>query len=304
MKIIVLGAGVTGVTTAWFLARDGHEVEVIDRYAGSGLGTSYANAGQVSPGYAAPWAMPSVPMKILCWLFQRHAPLVLHPRADSATVSWAVQFLKNCTHEAYARNKSRMVRVAQYSAKVLRSLREDVSLSYDQQTLGTLQLFRSQRHMDHITQDLAILERYGMSYNVLDRQGCIEAEPALSRVRDRIVGGLRLLDDETGDCFQFTRSLSTLTAQAGVTFRYGVDIRSLALSGGRVTSVQTSEGPLEADVFVLALGCSSPDLAQSVGIRLPIIPVKGTPSHFRFRKKLRLHVRRSWMRVTKLRSPV
>lgn len=275
MKIIVLGAGVTGVTTAWFLSRDGHEVEVIDRYAGSGLGTSYANAGQVSPGYAAPWATPRIPMKILCWLFQRHAPLVLHPRTDSETLSWAMQFLKNCTHAAYAQNKSRMIRVAQYSTKVLRSLREEASLSYDQQTRGTLQLFRSQRQMDCIARDLAILERYGMSYNVLDRQGCVEAEPALDRVRDRIVGGLRLSGDETGDCFKFTQDLSDLAAQAGVTFRYGVDMRSLALSGGRVTSVQTSEGSLEADAFVLALGCASPTLAQSVGIRLPIIPIKG-----------------------------
>ncbi len=142
MKVVVLGAGVIGVTSAWFLAEAGHEVTVIDRQPGPALETSFANAGEVSPGYAAPWAAPGVPLKALRWAFQRHAPLVVQPRPDWAKLSWLARMLLNCTPEAYALNKARMVRLAEYSRDRLRLLRAETGIAYDERTRGTLQVFR------------------------------------------------------------------------------------------------------------------------------------------------------------------
>lgn len=275
MKIIVLGSGVIGTTSAYYLARDGHEVTVVDRRQGAGLETSFANAGEVSPGYAAPWAAPSIPVKALKWLMMRHSPLVIRPRFDTEMWRWLLLMLMNCTQARYQINKSRMVRLAEYSRDCLIALREATGIRYDERTQGTLQLFRTQKQLDGAEQDIAVLQQYGVPYEVLDPEGCIKVEPALARVREKFVGALRLPGDETGDCFKFTQALAALAEQAGVRFHYGVDIQRIVTDARRVTAVKTSQGDLTADAFVLALGSYSPLLLRDIGIRIPVYPVKG-----------------------------
>ncbi len=275
MKIVVLGAGVIGVTSAWYLAKAGHEVTVIDRQPAPALETSFGNAGEISPGYASPWAAPGIPMKAMKWLFMRHAPLIIQPLPDLAKLSWVAKMLMNCTSSAYAVNKSRMVRLAEYSRDCLMDLRRDTGITYDERTQGTLQLFRTEKQVAAAEKDIKVLKADGVPFEVLDAAGCIAAEPGLATSRDKIAGGLRLPGDETGDCFKFTNSLSEMAAAAGVTFRYGVQINRLEENMGRVTAVHTSEGRVMADAFVLALGSYSPMLARPLGIRLPVYPVKG-----------------------------
>jgi D-amino-acid dehydrogenase len=279
MHVIVLGGGVIGVSTAYYLARVGHEVTVVERQAGVALETSFANAGEISPGYSAPWASPGLPMKALKWLFMKHRPLVIRPRPDPAMAIWSLRLLRNCTAARYDLNKSRMLRLAEYSRDCLRALRAESGIDYDGRMQGTLQLFRTQHQVDAAVADIAILKRFAIRHAVLDRYGCIEAEPALARVKEKIAGGLRLLDDETGDCFLFTQALAAMAQSLGVKFRYSVSIRELLHSGDRIEGVSIQEGPaariLEADAYVLALGSYSPLMLNPLGIRLPVYPVKG-----------------------------
>lgn len=275
MRIIVLGAGVIGVTQAWYLARAGHQVTVIDRQPGPALETSFANAGEISPGYSAPWAAPGIPLKALKWAFQRHAPLVLHPTLNPGRLRWMAQMLSNCTTAAYARNKSRMVRLAEYSRDCLTELRAETGVAFDERQQGTLQLFRTEAQVAAAEKDIAVLRADGVPFEVLDRAACIAAEPGLAGAADRIAGGLRLPGDETGDCFKFTNALAARAEGLGVTFRYGVDIRGIRASLGRVTGVDTSEGLMTADGYVLALGSYSPHLVAGLGLHLPVEPIKG-----------------------------
>jgi D-amino-acid dehydrogenase len=201
MKIVVLGAGVIGVTSAWYLAKAGHEVTVIDRQPGPSLETSFANAGEISPGYSSPWAAPGIPMKAVKWLFMKHAPLIIQPRPDLHKLGWMARMLANCTTAAYQENKSRMVRLAEYSRDCLMDLRAETGITYDERTQGTLQLFRSQKQVEGAAKDIEVLRADGVPFEVLDRDACLKAEPGLAAARDKIAGGLRLPGDETGDCF-------------------------------------------------------------------------------------------------------
>jgi len=275
MRVAVLGAGVIGVTTAWSLARAGHEVVVIDRREGPALETSFANAGEISPGYSSPWAAPGIPAKALKWLFMRHAPLVLNPVFDAATLRWCLAILRNCTEARYKLNKGRMVRLAEYSADRLDALRQETGIAYDERSQGTLQLFRTQKQLDSIGKDTAVLAEGGVAFEVLDQDGCIAAEPGLKATRDLFVGGLRLPRDETGDCFIFTNALAEMARGLGVELRLGVDIHGIEQSGGRFSAVHTSDGAITADACVVALGSWSPQLVRPLGLKLPVYPVKG-----------------------------
>ena len=180
MKVLVLGAGVIGVTTAYELAGAGHEVTVVDRQPAPALETSFANAGEVSPGYSAPWAGPGVPLKAIKWLAMHHRPLVIRPHIDRAFIAWVLAMLRNCTAARYAINKARMVRLAEYSRDCLRALRADTGLAYDERMQGTLQLFRTQKQFDGSADDIAVLRQSGVAFELLDRTGCIRHEPALA----------------------------------------------------------------------------------------------------------------------------
>ncbi|GCE82115.1 D-amino acid dehydrogenase [Komagataeibacter diospyri] len=275
MKIIVLGSGVVGVTSAWYLAQAGHEVTVVDRQPEAGLETSFANAGQVSPGYSSPWAGPGVPLKSVKWLLMKYRPFVFWPMPDPHLWKWLVQMLENCTTAAYDRNKGRMVRIAEYSRDVMRDLRTSTGITYDDRQQGTLQVFRTQKQLDAIAGDIRVLEQYNVPYEVLTREGCVKAEPGLASSADKIVGGLRLPGDETGDAFMFTQRLAAMAAKAGVTFHYDTRIRTMTNDGGHITGIETSRGRMVADSYVLSLGSYSPAMVRRLGLDLPIYPVKG-----------------------------
>ncbi len=275
MKVLILGSGVIGVTSAYYLARVGHEVTVIDRQAEPALETSFANAGEVSPGYSSPWAGPGVPVKAVKWLLMKHGPLVIRPKVDPVMWVWLLKMLRNCTSARYAVNKSRMIPIAEYSRDCLRSLRSEIGIRYDERSKGTLQLFRYQAQLDGTAEDIAVLKQYGVPYEVLNREGCIAAEPALARVKEKFVGGLRLPQDETGDCHIFTQALAIEAQKLGVRFMFNTGINGIVADASRVRGVSTSAGLLQADAYVVALGSWSSRLVAPLGIALPVYPVKG-----------------------------
>ena len=275
MKVVILGSGVIGVTTAYYLAKAGHEVTVLDRQKGPALETSFANAGEVSPGYSSPWAGPGVPLKAIKWLTMKHGPLVIRPLLDPSMVVWVLRLLRNCTSARYALNKSRMVRVAEYSRDVLMALRAETGIAYDERARGTLQVFRTQKQIDHAADDIAILKDYGVPFELLDRAGCMRVEPGLASNGSLVAGGLYLPGDETGDCQMFTTRLAALAEAAGVSFEFGVSIGRIVEEGSRIASVETDRGSFAGDAFVLALGSYSPLMLKPLGLALPIYPIKG-----------------------------
>jgi D-amino-acid dehydrogenase len=275
MKVLVLGGGVIGVASAYYLAKAGHAVTVVDRQSGPALETSFGNAGEVSPGYSAPWAGPGVPIKAIKWMLMQHSPLVIWPMFDPAMWRWGAMMLANCTEKAYALNKSRMVPIAEYSRDCLKALRAETGIAYDDRAQGTLQLFRTQKQLDSIGGDVAILEQYGVPFEVLDRAGFTTVEPALKLTQEKFVGALRLPNDETGDCHLFSNRLAEMAAALGVQFKWNTRIEGLQVGGGAITGVFTDTGLLTADKVVVALGSHSPGLLAPVGIRIPVYPVKG-----------------------------
>jgi D-amino-acid dehydrogenase len=282
MRIVILGAGVIGVTSAYYLAKAGHKVTVLDRQAGPALETSFANAGEISPGYASPWAAPGIPQKAMKWLFMKHAPLIIQPMLDISTWRWVTAMLRNCTSARYALNKSRMVRLAEYSRDQLISLRDDTGIQYDHRSQGTLQLFRYQKQLDGMAKDIEVLQSDGVPYEVLDPAGCVGAEPGLAPVRDRIAGGLRLPNDETGDCFKFTNELAKLAEALGVEFRYNVklDILGVRSEGKRIAAVRTSpRAKSTSDVFVAAMGSFTPKLGQAARVARAGLSGQGLLDH-------------------------
>lgn len=275
MKVIVLGAGVIGVTTAYYLAKQGAEVTVIDRQREPGMETSYANAGELSYGMTSPWAAPGVPKKAIKWLFMRHRPLFIWPLISPTMWAWGLKMLMNCNERSYKLNKGRMVRVSNYSRDALTDLMAEVPFDFDLREKGTLQLFRTQKQLDGSVADQEVLAEFDSPYQVLDRAGCIAAEPGLAHVAEKFVGGLQLTADRTGDCRTFTRALAKVAEGMGVTFRYGETIEGLMTEGDRVTSVRTEQGTWTADAFVCCMGPYAPVLLRQVGIKVPIYPIKG-----------------------------
>lgn len=276
MKIIVMGAGVIGVTTAWYLAEQGHEVEVVDRQPGVGLETSFANAGQVSPGYSTPWAMPGLPLKAARWMFEKHAPLVVRAAAvNGAMLRFMTQLLANCTHHAYDINKGRMLRVAEYSRDCLAELRQSTGIAYDDGQKGLIQLFRTDKQMEHAYEDMRLLEESGVAHELLDMEDVLSHEPGLAGARQILKGGLRLPGDESGDAYLFTKRLAALAAEKGVTFRFRTEIEAIEAASDAIYGIRTSAGRLTADAYVLALGSYSPRLLKPIELTLPVYPVKG-----------------------------
>jgi D-amino-acid dehydrogenase len=275
MRVLVLGGGVIGVSTAYYLARAGHEVELIERQPAAALETSFANAGEVSPGYSAPWAGPGIPVKAIKWMLMTHSPLVIWPLLDLAMWRWGAMMLANCTARAYAVNKSRMVPIAEYSRDCLKALRSEIGIRYDERMQGTLQLFRTHKQLDSTGKDIEVLRQYGVPFEVLDRAGFVRVEPGLAHTQDKFVGALRLPGDETGDCHLFTQRLAAVAADLGVRFRYGTTIEGLDRVGDRITGVRTSAGLSSADTIVMALGSYTPLLLAPLGLRIPVYPVKG-----------------------------
>lgn len=275
MKVLVLGSGVIGVTTAWYLRQAGHDVTVVDRQAEPGRETSYANGGQVSWGAGNPWAAPGIPRQALRWLFRPHSPLVLRPRLDRALWSWLFKLLANCTPARYAINKERMLRLSRYSHECLVALRQETGIHYDESMTGVLDLFRTAKDLDKAAKDIVMLQRWGVACQLLNRAGCVAREPALRSSQEKIAGGLYFPEDESGDCFEFTRALARLAEASGVRFSLSTRIERLVKNGDRLARVITDKGELTADAYVIACGSYSPLLLRPLGIALPVYPVKG-----------------------------
>jgi D-amino-acid dehydrogenase len=275
MRVVVLGAGIIGVTTAYYLTRRGAEVTVLDRQAGPGMETSFANAGELSYGMTSPWAAPGVPLKAIKWLFMKYRPLFIWPVMSPAMWGWSLRMLANCNARSYALNKSRMVRISNYSRDCLAALLQEVPIDFDLREQGTLQLFRTEKQIEASSADQAVLAEFDSPYEVLDRDGCIAAESGLAQVSEKFVGGLRLTADRTGDCRMFTMALAEKTGALGASFRYGVTVKGLAVEGGRIAGIETDTGRVTGDAYVCAMGPFAPGLLRAIGIRLPIYPIKG-----------------------------
>lgn len=275
MNIIVMGAGITGIATAWYLRRAGHEVTVIDRAPAAAMETSFANAGQLSYGYTTPWAAPGIPQKAAKWLFKAHSPLIVRPDGSLFQLRWLKQMLDNCTEAAYIRNKDRMVRISEYSRALLQQLEDETGIAYEGRRQGTLQIFRTQQQIDAAAKDMQVLADYGVPYTLLDAAGCAEKEPALAQAGGLVAGGLHLPNDGTGDCHLFTTRLAQMCADAGVVFRYGCAIEHITAEGGRINGIRAGGQTFTADRYVCALGSFSRHLLQQLAIDLPVYPVKG-----------------------------
>lgn len=275
MHVIVLGSGVIGTTTAYYLARQGAKVTVVDRQPAAAQETSYANAGQVSPGYSTPWAAPGIPLKAIKWLFQKHAPLAIRLDGSLYQLKWMAAMLANCSADRYSVNKERMLRLAEYSRDCLRELRASTGIHYEERTRGTLQLFRTDAQMEAARRDIAVLEDVGVPYELLDRNRLVTAEPALARSIHKLAGGLRLPNDETGDCRLFTTRLAEMAVAMGVEFRYNQTVSGLNTAGGQITGVRVGNEVLTADRYVAAFGSYTRGFLEPLGLDLPVYPVKG-----------------------------
>ena len=279
MKVLILGSGVIGVTSAYYLAKKGFDVTVIDRQPSVGMETSFANAGQISPGYSAPWAAPGVPVKAMKWLFQRHSPLAIKFDGTLWQWQWMIQLLQNCTVKRYDLNKERMMRLAEYSRDCLDGLRIELNLDYEARMKGTLQVFRTHKQLQAEAKDIAVLERLGVPFEHLDPDGCVQIEPGLAAVKGQLLGGLRLFNDETGDCQLFTAQLALKAQELGVKFVQDVTINRLLTTNNKLSGVEisTEKGKqvLVADQFVVALGSYSRQFLFALGLQIPVYPVKG-----------------------------
>lgn len=276
MHIMILGGGVIGVTSAWYLSEQGHEVTVVDRQPNVALETSYANAGMISPGYSSPWAGPGVPLKAIGWMLQDLAPFMINFKAlDGQTLRWMLKMLRNCNTQAYHTNKARMLRVANYSHECFKALRAQLNIAYDGRQQGTLQLLRTQKQVAALEKDIKVLCELGIEHQFLDMTACSEVEPALTNVRDKFVGGLRLPNDETGDCFKFSNALANACRARGVKFVGDTQVRALVETEGEIKAVQTTAGLIKGDAYVVSLGSYSVQPLKTVGIDVPVYPIKG-----------------------------
>lgn len=275
MKVIVLGAGVAGVSTAWFLCKAGHEVTVIDRAEAAAMETSFANAGQLSYGYTTPWAAPGIPQKAAKWLMKPHSPLIFRPDGSMFQLKWLKQMLENCDAGHYKLNKERMVRVSEYSREMFARVIAETGLAFEGRNKGTLQIFRQDKEVKAAEKDMAVLAEYGVPYKQLSARECLEYEPALAGAVGRLAGALHLPNDSTGDCHLFTTRLAELCRENGVTFRFNRTIERFDYSGKQIRAVYAAGERFEADHFVCALGSFSRPALLQLGLDLPVYPVKG-----------------------------
>ncbi|WP_286833293.1 MULTISPECIES: D-amino acid dehydrogenase [Acinetobacter] len=275
MRVLVLGSGVIGVASAYYLAQQGAEVTVLDRQTGPAEETSFGNAGQISPGYSTPWAAPGIPFKAVKWMFQHHAPLAINLDGSMWQLNWMAQMLKNCNPASYAINKERMTRVAEYSRDCLRELRKETGISYEHRSKGTLQVFRNEAQLDMVQRDIAVLQECDVPHELLLGADLAKVEPALAHAQDKLVGGLHLPNDETGDCYLFTNALANVAKELGVQFKFNQNVEHLLTEGNEIKGVVVNGQVFTADKYVLAFGSYSRDFLKPLHLDLPVYPVKG-----------------------------
>ena len=275
MKTIVLGAGVVGTATAYFLAKDGHEVEVVERQQGAALETSFGNGGVLHASEVEPWAQPGMPMKILKWLGQEDAPLLVRYGAIPNVWRWGLKFIANCTPERLRQNSLANLRIALHSIAITRQVRAEVGIDYDLRTNGLLKVYTDQASLEGGVRSAKRFSQLGLAFKALNPRECVTLEPSLLPTLASLAGGIYFPTDETGDCHKFTTGLAKAAAALGVKFHYGTSIIRLEASGGRIVKVHTSSGEMRADGFVAALGSYTPRVLRGVGVKVPIYPVKG-----------------------------
>jgi D-amino-acid dehydrogenase len=275
MKVLVLGGGVIGVASTYYLQRAGHEVTLVERQPDVARETSYANGGQISWGAAAPWAAPGMPRKAIAWLFRPNSPLVLRPRLDPTLWAWLARMLGQCTTHRYLNNRERQLRLTRYSHERLVQLRADTGLTYDERTRGVLVLYRQAQELEAALREHALLEHLGIETRLLEPAACIAHEPGLASSRVRLAGGLLFPYDESGDCRRFTEALALMTKRHGAVIKTNTTVLGFDVDGNNIRGAITDSGTLRADAYVLACGSYSPLLLRSLGIRLPVYPVKG-----------------------------
>jgi D-amino-acid dehydrogenase len=276
VKVLVLGAGVIGVTGAWYLAEAGHEVTVIERRREAGMETSFANGGQISAGHAEPWAQPAVLPKVLRWLGREDAPLLFRPRADWAQWEWGARFALECLPGRFERNCRTLAGLAAYSRDSLRELRGRTGLQYDQLARGILHFATEAADFEAMARHAEAMRALGVERQVKSAAECSALEPALAHSQQPVVGGVFTPEDESGDAHRFTRELARLAAARGVAFQFGMAVEALEDAGGKIVALRTHDGArMSADAYVVSLGSYSPLLLKPLGIRIPVYPLKG-----------------------------
>jgi D-amino-acid dehydrogenase len=282
MKVVVLGAGLLGVTSAYFLREQGHDVVVVDRQASPAAETSFANGGQISVSHAEPWANPSAPFKVLKWLGKEDAPLLFRLRADMRQWMWGLQFLRECTPAKTRHNIEQIVRLGTYSRDTLQALRSSIGLHYDERTQGILHFYTSQKEFDGAEAPAAQMRELGCDRRVISADEAVKLEPALAHIRPRLAGATYTAEDESGDANQFARGLVEQCKKMGVEFLMSHTITALRTvnAGGEIDHVEATDNEgrfqrIKGDAYVLAMGSLSPLYAQPLGINLPIYPAKG-----------------------------
>ena len=280
MKILVLGAGVVGTTSAWFLSKAGHEVTVVERQADAGLETSFANGGQISVSHALPWANPAAPAKALRWLLKEDAPLLFRMRLDPFQWRWCLRFLFECMPQRTAANIRQIVKLGLHSRAVLKELRKETGILYDHLAQGILHFYTDQAAYDDAQEPARIMREHGCDLRMLTPDEAIAIEPALRHARQHIVGASMAPADESGDAFKFTSALAGMAAQRGVEFRYATTVKGIVANGDSITGIVVSNGAgetssLSADAYLVALGSFSTALLRPLGVDLLVYPAKG-----------------------------
>jgi D-amino-acid dehydrogenase len=276
VKVLVLGAGVVGVTSAWYLAQAGHEVLLVDRQPQAGMETSFANGGQISAAHAEPWARPSILPKILRWLGREDAPLLFRPRADWEQWEWGLRFLLECLPGRFERNCRALAGLAHYSRECLLALRERIGIAYDHASRGILHFATDARDFEALARGAEAMRAFGVSRQVKSAQECLALEPSLRNSQDPVTGGVYAPGDESGDAHRFTRELAVLASQCGVALRFNTAVKAIESDGGAVSGVLVDDDQrLTADAYVVALGSYSRLLLRPLGIRIPVYPLKG-----------------------------
>jgi len=279
LKVLILGAGVVGVSSAWYLAQAGHQVTVVDRQSAAGLETSFANGGQISVSHAEPWSNPHAPMRALCWMGREDAPLLFRLRWDTALFDWSLRFLRECTPARTRANVRDIVTLATYSRATLQTLRAETAIEYDQLQRGILHVYTDHREFAAAVEAAKVLREFGCDRRVVDADACVAIEPALHAARHLLVGGDYTAADESGDAQCFTRKLAELCSARGVAFRYDTTVARLITAGGSLAGawVKTAAESelLSADAYVIALGSYTPLLLRPLGFNLPVYPAKG-----------------------------
>lgn len=286
MKVIVLGSGIIGTASAWFLNKAGHEVIVVERAPGAAQETSFANGCQISVSHAEPWANPGAPLKVLKWLGQEDAPLLFRLRPEWLQWKWGLHFLRECTAARTAHNIRQIVAIAEYSRQTLVALRAETGIDYDQLTRGILHFYTDQREFDSSLPAAALMRELGCPRESISADEVVRIEPALASIRNKIVGGDFTANDESGDVYKFTSGLAKKAEQAGVAFRFNTTITRLLSDGDRINGVEVIDGEgrhqvLQADAFVMAAGSFSAPLLQPLGLDLMLYPGKGYSATYR-----------------------